>query len=79
MPVLNFLETDSSGDNQSKEKYRPSFLDHFEKKEVVDQKSQQTNEVSAALRKVVPAVQQQEPFGFNRSFADGDFEFVRIL
>ncbi|XP_014671241.1 PREDICTED: serine/threonine-protein kinase 3-like [Priapulus caudatus] len=72
------MKHDANGDSQLKEKYRPSFLDHFEKKEVTDQKPQ-AGEVPAALRKASAPVQQQEQFGFHRSFTDGDFEFLKCL
>lgn len=56
------------------EKYRPSFLDHFEKKEQEAQPRAQQPTVAAPQ----PAQQKQvtPPHHFNRSLIDGDFEFV---
>jgi hypothetical protein len=57
-----------------KEKYRPSYLDHFEKKE---QESQvQRAQPPAPAPQPVPQKQVTPPHHFQRSLIDGDFEFV---
>ncbi|XP_060553177.1 serine/threonine-protein kinase 3-like isoform X4 [Ruditapes philippinarum] len=60
-----------------KEKYRPSYLDHFEKKE---QESQvQRSQPPAPAPQPVPQKQVTPPHHFQRSLIDGDFEFLRNL
>ncbi|KAL3891490.1 hypothetical protein ACJMK2_003751 [Sinanodonta woodiana] len=58
-----------------KEKYRPSYLDHFEKKEQ-EQKTRPNPQVSPHP---VPPKQVTPPHHFQRSLIDGDFEFLRTL
>ncbi|XP_045181988.1 serine/threonine-protein kinase 3-like isoform X3 [Mercenaria mercenaria] len=60
-----------------KEKYRPSYLDHFEKKEQESQ-SQRTQPPAPAPQPV-PQKQVTPPHHFQRSLIDGDFEFLRNL
>ena len=58
-----------------KEKYRPSYMDHFEKQE---QESNNQN-ARSPTRSVQPPAQQKQvtpPHHFQRSLIDGDFEFV---
>ena len=83
-----------------REKYRPSYLDHFEKKEQNDKalassKTQPTSLPSSSpqptettrqqkpgnkpLQQQLPAKQVTPPHHFQRSFIDGDFEFVSVL
>lgn len=60
--------------NDGKDKYRPSFLDHFEKKEqdkVAPPRAQP--HVTPPLKHVTP------PHHSQRSFIDGDFDFLRNL
>ncbi|XP_041362169.1 serine/threonine-protein kinase 3-like isoform X2 [Gigantopelta aegis] len=64
-----------------KEKYRPAYLDHFERKEQEEKSRASHSQQQAALR---PLQQQQQkqitpPHHFQRSFMDGDFEFLRNL
>ena len=60
-----------------KEKYRPSYMDHFEKKE---QENNSQNTRSQTRTASQPAQQKQvtPPHHFQRSLIDGDFEFVSI-
>lgn len=60
-----------------KEKYRPSYLDHFEKKE----QEAQAQRSAPAVPAPQPAQQKQvtPPHHFQRSLIDGDFEFLRNL
>ncbi|XP_052763623.1 serine/threonine-protein kinase 3-like isoform X2 [Mya arenaria] len=60
------------------EKYRPSFLDHFEKKEAEANVAQQ-RAVAAPPSQPLPQKQITPPHHFNRSLIDGDFEFLRNL
>ena len=74
-----------------KEKYRPAYLEHFEKKEQ-EEKARMSNKAQPMVAN--PAQQQQQapqpqqqpppkqvtpPHHFQRSFIDGDFEFVSAL
>lgn len=65
--------------NKSKEKYRPSFLDHFEKKQVDNPASETNSEVAPVLQQAAPPQPSPESFGFHRSFTDGDFDFLKSL
>ncbi|KAK3087188.1 hypothetical protein FSP39_002847 [Pinctada imbricata] len=62
-----------------KDKYRPAYLDHFEKKE--QDKSPATNKPVQTNQS--PQLAQQKhvtpPHHFQRTFIDGDFEFLRNL
>nr|KAG5688017.1 hypothetical protein BaRGS_026807 [Batillaria attramentaria] len=82
-----------------KEKYRPAYLDHFEKKEQEEKNrmSNKTQPVAAnpqapqqpqlqqqpqqqqQLQQQPPPKQVTPPHHFQRSFIDGDFEFLRTL
>lgn len=59
---------------EGKEKYRPAYLDHFEKKEqdkVAPPRAQP--QMAPPIKHVTP------PHHSQRSFIDGDFDFVSIL
>lgn len=58
------------------EKYRPSFLDHFEKKEQENQGQQRAQPATVAAPQPAQQKQVTPPHHFNRSLIDGDFEFV---
>ena len=73
-----------------KEKYRPAYLEHFEKKEQ-EEKARMSNKTQPMAtnptqqqQQQTPQPQQQQPppkqvtppHHFQRSFIDGDFEFV---
>ena len=60
-----------------KEKYRPSYMDHFEKKEQENNAQTAQSQTRTASQ---PAQQKQvtPPHHFQRSLIDGDFEFVSI-
>ncbi|KAL4217701.1 Serine/threonine-protein kinase 3 [Mactra antiquata] len=60
-----------------KEKYRPSYLDHFEKKE--QEAQAQRTQPPAPVPQPVPPKQITPPHHFQRSLIDGDFEFLRNL
>ena len=73
-----------------KEKYRPAYLEHFEKKEQ-EEKARMSNKAQPMVTNPAQQQQQQQapqpqqqpppkqvtpPHHFQRSFIDGDFEFV---
>lgn len=60
-----------------KEKYRPSYLDHFEKKE--QEAQAQRAQPPAPAPQPVQQKQVTPPHHFQRSLIDGDFEFLRNL
>ena len=73
MRYKNFLGHSTA--TGGKEKYRPSYMDHFEKQE---QESNNQN-ARSPTRSVQPPAQQKQvtpPHHFQRSLIDGDFEFV---
>lgn len=68
------LITGHSTATGGKEKYRPSYMDHFEKKE---QESQaQRAQPPAPVPQPVPQKQVTPPHHFQRSLMEGNFEFV---
>ncbi|OWF34966.1 Serine/threonine-protein kinase 3 [Mizuhopecten yessoensis] len=71
-------DTDQGG----KDKYRPAYLDHFEKKEQ-DKTPPVTRPSTQALPPLQSPLSQPKqvtpPHYFQRSFIDGDFEFLRNL
>jgi hypothetical protein len=75
-----------------KEKYKPAYLEHFEKKEQ-EEKARISNKAQPVQAGPQPAQQQPAqaqpaaqpppkqvtpPHHFQRSFIDGDFEFVSL-
>ncbi|XP_066269571.1 serine/threonine-protein kinase 3-like [Branchiostoma lanceolatum] len=64
-----------------KEKYRPSFLDHFEKKEQDerDRQSAANGNITAEIQPGPVLRPASEGYGFMRPFQDGDFEFLKNL
>ncbi|XP_071102587.1 serine/threonine-protein kinase 3-like isoform X1 [Haliotis cracherodii] len=64
-----------------KEKYRPAYLDHFERKEQEERQRSTPQPTSAPQPHLQPAQPKQitPPHHFQRSFMDGDFEFLRNL
>lgn len=68
------MTTGHSTATGGKEKYRPSYMDHFEKKE---QESQaQRAQPPAPVPQPVPQKQVTPPHHFQRSLMEGNFEFV---
>lgn len=83
--VINESDEDDDGTMKrhstatgGKEKYRPAYMDHFEKKE---QETSNQNTRSQTRSTQQPAQQKQvtPPHHFQRSLIDGDFEFLRNL
>ncbi|KAL5014470.1 hypothetical protein ScPMuIL_008740 [Solemya velum] len=60
-----------------KEKYRPAYLDHFEKKEQDDKGS--SSQQPQPQQQMSQPKQVTPPHHFQRAFIDGDFEFLRNL
>ena len=60
-----------------KDEYRPSYLDHFEKNEKDKPAAKPTTQPQQNPPAVSPKT-ATPPHHFQRSFIDGDFEFVSI-
>lgn len=89
---LSYLIPFCSGHNTStanKNKYRPAYLDHFEKKEqeeknrlsgqLKSQREQQQSHSSVSSSNPTPQKQAIPPHRFQRSFIDGDYEFASYV
>ncbi|XP_014771634.1 serine/threonine-protein kinase 3 [Octopus bimaculoides] len=73
----------------NKNKYRPAYLDHFEKKEqeeknrvsgqLKSQREQQQSHSAVSASNPTPQKQAIPPHRFQRSFIDGDYEFASYL
>lgn len=72
MLYLTLLGHDTA--TAGKDKYRPAYLDHFEKR---DQDPKVNNRTQTPQQpQLAPPKQVTPPHHFQRTFIDGDFEFV---
>ncbi|XP_052223430.1 serine/threonine-protein kinase 3-like isoform X2 [Dreissena polymorpha] len=72
------MKRHSTGTGGNNEKYRPSYLDHFERKEA-DPSSPKSQPQAPPSSQPLPQRQVTPPHHFQRSLIDGDFEFLRNL
>ncbi|XP_033726426.1 serine/threonine-protein kinase 3-like isoform X2 [Pecten maximus] len=80
--LVRKYDTGHDTDQAGKDKYRPAYLDHFEKKEQ-DKCQPATRPSTQAPPPLQSPISQPKqvtpPHYFQRSFIDGDFEFLRNL
>ena len=76
------FSSESETVNNTKEKYRPAFMDHFDQRDKEEkEKSKGSPSQQSTPQKPSQPVSQPAVVAplqsFNRPFMDGDFEFVR--